>query len=49
MKRYAKRSQLVELQTKQSELAGRVGEFTARKAKAEQAVAGANLEILDQP
>ncbi|CAM5215504.1 Membrane fusion protein (MFP) family protein OS=Bosea thiooxidans OX=53254 GN=ARD30_00050 PE=3 SV=1 [Bosea thiooxidans] len=45
-KRYAKRSQLVELQTKQSELAGRVGEFTARKAKAEQAVAGANLEIL---
>lgn len=45
-KRYAKRSQLVELQTKQSELSGRVGEFTARKAKAEQAVAGANLEIL---
>lgn len=45
-KRYAKRSQLVELQTKQSELAGRGGEFAARKAKAEQAVAGANLEIL---
>lgn len=45
-KRYAKRSQLVELQTKQSELAGRGGEFAARKAKAEQVVAGANLEIL---
>lgn len=45
-KRYAKRSQLVELQTKQSELAGRGGEFAARKAKAEQAVAGANLEIV---
>ncbi len=45
-KRYAKRSQLVELQTKQSELSGRGGEFAARKAKAEQAVAGANLEIL---
>ncbi|MDX3808225.1 HlyD family type I secretion periplasmic adaptor subunit [Bosea thiooxidans] len=45
-KRYAKRSQLVELQTKQSELAGRAGEYAARKAKAEQAVAGANLEIL---
>jgi HlyD family secretion protein len=44
-KRYAKRSQLVELQTKQSELAGRAGETAARKAKAEQAVAGANLEI----
>lgn len=45
-KRYAKRSQLVELQTKQSELSGKAGEFAARKAKAEQAVAGANLEIL---
>lgn len=45
-KRYAKRSQLVELQTKQSELVGRAGEYAARKAKAEQAVAGANLEIL---
>jgi HlyD family secretion protein len=45
-KRYAKRSQLVELQTKQSELSGKAGELTARKAKAEQAVAGANLEIL---
>ncbi|MGX5735022.1 HlyD family type I secretion periplasmic adaptor subunit [Bosea thiooxidans] len=45
-KRYAKRSQLVELQTKQSELSGRAGEFAARKAKAEQVVAGANLEIL---
>jgi len=45
-KRYAKRGQLVELQTKQSELVGRSGEFAARKAKAEQAVAGANLEIL---
>lgn len=45
-KRYAKRSQLVELQTKQSELVGRAGEYVARKAKAEQAVAGANLEIL---
>ncbi|KFC70036.1 AprE protein [Bosea sp. LC85] len=44
-KRYAKRSQLVELQTKQSELAGRGGETAARKAKAEQAVAGAQLEI----
>lgn len=44
-KRYAKRSQLVELQTKQSELAGRGGETAARKAKAEQAVAGAELEI----
>lgn len=45
-KRYAKRAQLVDLQTKQSELAGRAGEGAARKAKAEQAVAGANLEIL---
>ncbi|MCU4178180.1 HlyD family type I secretion periplasmic adaptor subunit [Bosea sp. BH3] len=45
-KRYAKRSQLVELQTKQSELSGRAGEFAARKAKAEQSVAAANLEIL---
>lgn len=45
-KRYTKRSQLVELQTKQSELVGKVGEYTARRAKAEQAVAGANLEIL---
>ncbi|MBX9909025.1 MAG: HlyD family type I secretion periplasmic adaptor subunit [Beijerinckiaceae bacterium] len=45
-KRYAKRSQLVDLQTKQSELTGRGGEIAARKAKAEQAVAGANLEIL---
>jgi len=45
-KRYAKRTQLVELQTKQSELAGRAGEAAARKAKAEQAVAGANLEII---
>lgn len=45
-KRYAKRSQVVELQTKQSELVGKAGEYTARKAKAEQAVAGANLEIL---
>ncbi|PTM41459.1 HlyD family type I secretion periplasmic adaptor subunit [Bosea sp. 124] len=45
-KRYAKRTQLVELQTKQSELTGRAGENAARKAKAEQAVAGANLEIL---
>lgn len=45
-KRYAKRSQLVELQTKQSELTGKAGEYAARKAKAEQAVAGANLEIL---
>lgn len=44
-KRYAKRSQLVELQTRQSELAGRSGETAARKAKAEQAVAGAQLEI----
>lgn len=44
-KRYAKRSQLVELQTKQSELVGRGGETAARKAKAEQAVAGAQLEI----
>ncbi|POR54367.1 HlyD family type I secretion periplasmic adaptor subunit [Bosea psychrotolerans] len=45
-KRYAKRTQLVDLQTKQSELTGRAGEMAARKAKAEQAVAGANLEIL---
>ena len=45
-KRYAKRSQLVDLQTRQSELSGKAGELAARKAKAEQAVAGANLEIL---
>lgn len=44
-KRYAKRTQLVDLQTKQSELVGKAGEMTARKAKAEQAVAGAELEI----
>lgn len=45
-KRYAKRTQLVDLQTRQSELTGRAGENAARKAKAEQQVAGANLEIL---
>ncbi|RDJ22146.1 HlyD family type I secretion periplasmic adaptor subunit [Bosea caraganae] len=44
-KRYAKRTQLVDLQTRQSELVGRGGETAARKAKAEQAVAGAELEI----
>ncbi|CAN7626731.1 HlyD family type I secretion periplasmic adaptor subunit [Bosea sp. LjRoot90] len=44
-KRYAKRSQLVELQTRQSELTGRAGEMKARMAKAGQAVAGAELEI----
>jgi HlyD family secretion protein len=44
-KRYAKRTQLVELQTRQSELTGRAGEMKARMAKAEQAVAGAELEI----
>ena len=44
-KRYAKRTQLVDLQTKQSELVGRAGEMKARKAKAEQGVAGAELEI----
>ncbi len=44
-KRYAKRTQLVELQTKQSELAGKGGEMKARLAKAEQAAAGAELEI----
>lgn len=44
-KRYAKRTQLVDLQTKQSELTGRGGEMKARMAKAMQAVAGAELEI----
>jgi HlyD family secretion protein len=45
-KRYAKRSQVSDLQGRQSELQGRAGEYAARKAKAEQAVAGARLEIL---
>lgn len=44
--RYVKRTQLVETQTRQSELVGKGGELSARRAKAEQAIAGAKLEIL---
>jgi HlyD family secretion protein len=45
-KGYAKRSQLLEIDTKLSELQGDSGEFIANKAKAEQAKAGAKLELL---
>lgn len=45
-KNYVKRTQVVDTQTRQSELAGKAGELAARRAKAEQAMAGAKLEIL---
>lgn len=45
-KNYVKRTQVVEVQTRQSELAGKAGELAARRAKAEQAKAAAKLEIL---
>ncbi|MDJ1159987.1 HlyD family type I secretion periplasmic adaptor subunit [Chelatococcus sp. SYSU_G07232] len=45
-KGYAPRPRLTELQTRESELAGRAGELTARRTKAEQAKAAAELEIL---
>lgn len=45
-KGFAKRSQLLEIDSKLSELQGDAGEFTANKAKAEQAQAGARLELL---
>jgi HlyD family secretion protein len=45
-KGFAKRSQLLEIDSKLSELQGDSGEFTANKAKAEQAKAGAKLELL---
>jgi HlyD family secretion protein len=43
---FARRPQLTELQTRESELIGRAGELMGRKAKAEQARAQAELEIL---
>jgi HlyD family secretion protein len=46
VKNYVKRTQVVDVQTRQSELAGKAGELAARRAKAEQAMAGAKLEIL---
>ncbi|WP_210483387.1 HlyD family type I secretion periplasmic adaptor subunit [Microvirga antarctica] len=45
-KGYAPRPRLTELQTRESELVGRAGELIARKAKAEQAMAAAELEIM---
>lgn len=45
-KGYAPRPRLTELETKQSELMGAAGELASRKAKAEQAKAAAELEIL---
>lgn len=45
-KGYAPRPRLTELETKQSELMGTAGELASRKAKAEQAKAAAELEIL---
>jgi HlyD family secretion protein len=45
-KGYAPRPRLTELETKQSELIGTSGELASRKAKAEQAKAQAELEIL---
>lgn len=45
-KGYAPRPRLTELQTRESELVARAGELVARKAKAEQAMAAAELEIM---
>jgi HlyD family secretion protein len=45
-KGYAARPRLTELETRQSELMGSAGELASRKAKAEQAKAAAELEIL---
>jgi len=45
-KGYAARPRLTELETKQSQLVGMAGELASRKAKAEQAKAQAELEIL---
>ena len=45
-KGFARRSQLLEIDSKLSELQGDSGEFTANRAKAEQAKAGAKLELL---
>jgi HlyD family secretion protein len=45
-KGYAKRSQLLEIDTRLSALLGNAGELKANRAKADQARAGANLELL---
>ena len=45
-KGYAPRPRLTEMQTRESELIGTAGELASRKAKAEQAKAAAELEIL---
>jgi len=45
-KGYAPRPRLTELETRQSQLVGMAGELASRKAKAEQAKAQAELEIL---
>ncbi|MBA1154514.1 HlyD family type I secretion periplasmic adaptor subunit [Microvirga mediterraneensis] len=45
-KGYAPRPRLTEMQTRESQLKGNAGELVSRKAKAEQAKAAAELEIL---
>ena len=45
-KGYAPRPRLTEMQTRESQLVGAAGELASRKAKAEQAKAAAELEIL---
>lgn len=45
-KGYAPRPRLTEMQTRESQLMGQAGELASRKAKAEQAKAAAELEIL---
>ncbi|MEZ0168731.1 HlyD family type I secretion periplasmic adaptor subunit [Microvirga sp. TS319] len=45
-KGYAPRPRLTEMQTRESQLVGQAGELASRKAKAEQAKAQADLEIL---
>jgi HlyD family secretion protein len=45
-KGYAPRPRLTEMQTRESQLVGQAGELASRKAKAEQAKAAAELEIL---
>ncbi len=45
-KGYAPRPRLTEMQTRESQLIGQAGELASRKAKAEQAKAAAELEIL---
>ena len=44
-KGYSSKAQLVEIEARWSELGGNIGEYAARKAKAEQAMAGAEVAI----